>query len=114
MGVSSKISPIHIFDKASPDMNTVGFRLDHDAQIKNDKFDRSLAEMKIGNLNDYFKAFYSIIVENLNRHGLTDIDWQRTISISDGNVQPRVRKLLREEIDILMENGRKAVRDRFN
>ena len=106
--------PIHIFDKVSPDMNTIGFRLDHDAQIKNDKLDRSLVEMKIGNLNEYFKAFYSIIVENLNRQGLTDLDWQRTISISDGNVQPRVRKLLKKEIEILMDNGRKAVRDRFN
>ena len=69
--------------------------------------------MKIGNLNEFFKAFYSIVIENLNRKNLTDIDWQRTISISDGNVEPRVRKLLKEEIDTLIGNGRKAVRDRF-
>lgn len=106
--------PIHIFDKSSPDLNTIGFRLDHDAQIESDKLERTLAEMKIRNLNEYFKAFYSMVIENLNRQNLTDIDWQRTISISDGNVQPRVRRLLKEEIDILLENGRKAVRARFN
>lgn len=106
--------PIHIFDKESPDMNTIGFRLDHDPQIESDKLKRTLAEMEIGSLNDYFKAFYSIVIENLNRQLLTDADWQRTISISDGNVQPRIRKLLKEEIDILINNGRKAVRDRFN
>ena len=106
--------PIHIFDKATPDLNTIGFRMDHDAQIESDKLDRALAEMQVGNLNEYFKAFYSIVVENLNRQKLTDIDWQRTISISDGNVQPRVRKLLKKEINILIENGRKAVKARFN
>jgi len=106
--------PIHIFDKAAPDMNTIGFRMDHDAQIESDKLKRTLAEMEIGSLNDYFKAFYSIVIENLNRQLLTDADWQRTISISDGNVQPRVRKILKSEIDTLINNGRKAVRDRFN
>lgn len=106
--------PIHIFDNGTPDLNTIGFRMDHDAQIESDKLNRTLAEMEVGSLNDYFKAFYSIVIENLNRQQLTDIDWQRTVSISDGNVQPRIRKLLKEEIDILMENGRRAVRARFN
>lgn len=105
--------PIHIFDNPNPDLNAIGFRLDHVAQIESDKIDRKLAKMEVRNLNEYFRAFYSIVVENLNRQRLTDIDWQRTISISDGNVQPRVRKLLKEEIDILIENGRKAVRERF-
>ncbi|HET9746696.1 MAG TPA: patatin-like phospholipase family protein [Chitinophagaceae bacterium] len=106
--------PIHIFDTATPDLNTIGFRMDHDAQIESDKLDRTLAEMEVGNLNEYFRAFYSIVIENLNRQRLTDIDWQRTVSISDGNVQPRVRKVLTKEINILIENGRKAVRNRFN
>jgi NTE family protein len=106
--------PIHIFDTATPDLNTIGFRMDHDAQIESDKLKRTLAEMEIGSLNDYFKAFYSIVIENLNRQLLTDVDWQRTISISDGNVQPRVRKILKPEIDTLINNGRKAVRDHFN
>lgn len=106
--------PIHMFDKDKPDLNTIGFRMDHEAQIESDKVDRTLAEMQVGNLNEYFRAFYSIVIENLNRQRLTGVDWQRTISISDGNVQPRVRKLLKEEINILIENGRKAVRARFN
>jgi NTE family protein len=106
--------PIHIFDKDKPDMNTIGFRMDHDSQIESDKLKRTLAEMEIGSLNEYFKAFYSIVIENLNRQLLTDIDWQRTVSISDGNVQPRVRKILKKEINILINNGKKAVKGRFN
>ena len=106
--------PIHIFDKQQPDLNTLGFRIDHDTQIENDKGDRNLAEMPIDNLNQYFSAFYSIVIENLNRQRLTVTDWQRTVSISDGNVLPKVRKLSKEEVTILIENGRKAVQNRFN
>jgi NTE family protein len=106
--------PIHIFDNPGPDQNTIGFRIDDGAQIENDKEDKTLTEMPIENLNQYFGAFYKIIMENLNRQKLTSIDWQRTVSISDGNIAPKVRKLSKEEIVILIANGRKAVYNRFN
>jgi len=105
--------PIHIFDKGQPDLNTIGFRIDHDAQIENDKGNRTLAEIPIDNLKQYFRAFYTIVIENLNRQQLTTSDWQRTVSISDGNVLPKVRKLSREEVTTLIENGRRAVQERF-
>ena len=106
--------PIHIFDNTQPAGNTLGFRIDHVAQIENDKGNRTLAEMPIENLNQYFRAFYTIIMENLNRQRLTAADWQRTVSISDGDVLPKVRKLSKEEVSTLLQNGRKAVQDRFN
>ena len=105
--------PIHVFDKQQPDLYTIGFRIDHASQIENDKGDRTLAEMPIDDLKQYFSAFYSIVIENLNRQRLTSTDWQRTVSISDGNVLPKVRKLSKEEVTILIENGRKAVQERF-
>jgi len=105
--------PIHIFDKQQPDLYTIGFRIDHEPQIKNDKGDKTLAEMPIDDLKQYFGAFYNIVIENLNRQQLTITDWQRTVSISDGDVLPKVRKLSKEEISILIENGRKAIQGRF-
>ena len=105
--------PIHIFDKQQPDLYTIGFRIDHEPQIKNDKGDKTLAEMPIDDLKQYFGAFYNIVIENLNRQQLTITDWQRTVSISDGDVLPKVRKLSKEEVSILIENGRKAVQGRF-
>jgi NTE family protein len=105
--------PIHIFDKEQPDLYTIGFRIDHTPQIENDKGDKTLAEMPIDHLKEYFGAFYNIVVENLNRQRLTSTDWQRTVSISDGDVLPKVRKLSKEEVTILIENGRKAVQERF-
>ena len=105
--------PIHIFDKQQPDLYTIGFRIDHVPQIENDKEDRTLAEMPVDDLKQYFGAFYNIVIENLNRQRLTSTDWQRTVSISDGNVLPKVRKLSKEEVTILIENGRKAIQERF-
>ena len=106
--------PIHVFDKTIPDPYTIGFRIDSDAQIENDKKDRALAEVPIANISNYFLAFYNIIIENLNRQRLTDADWKRTISISDGKTKPRIRKLSKDELAVLIENGRKAVRNYFN
>ncbi len=106
--------PIHIFDTRGAAPHTIGFRIDRDAQIENDKGNKTLAEMPVNNLKEYLGAFYTIIMENLNRQRLTNEDWQRTVSISDGDVQPRIRKLSKEEVTMLIENGRKAVRERFH
>lgn len=116
--------PIKIFDSTryfdssklnsyEPNFQTIGFRIDREDQIQNDTSGKSLAPVQITSLKDYFGAFYNIVIENLNRQMLTKEDWQRTISISDGNVAPRVRKLPREEMDILMYNGAVATKNFF-
>jgi len=92
---------------------TLGFRVDNDNQIENDKQQRSLAAMPVKNLKQYGRAFYNIIIENLNRQTLSDSDWKRTVSISDGAVRPRIRKMSKAEIDILIENGRAATNNFF-
>lgn len=109
--------PIRIFDSLYQDSvdhpvyvnnQTVGFRIDSDNQIKNDKDGKGLAAMPVNNLREYAAAFYNMILENLNRQTLSADDWKRTVSISDGNVGPRIRKLSRAEIDTLIHNGRVA------
>jgi len=94
----------------APNPQTIGFRIDRDDQIQNDTSGKSLAPFKINSLKDYFGAFYNIVIENLNRQTLTKEDWQRTVSISDGNVAPRVRKLSQEEVTVLTENGATATK----
>ena len=44
---------------------------------------------------------------------VSDEDWKRTISISDGNVRPRIRKLSKAEINLLIENGKTATNKFF-
>ncbi|MGZ8557839.1 MAG: patatin-like phospholipase family protein [Chitinophagaceae bacterium] len=114
--------PIKIFDSVEMKNSkefiivnnaTLGFRIDSDKQIESDYNQKKLAVMPVNNLKEYGRAFYNIIIENLNRHNLSDEDWKRTISISDGNVRPRIRKLSKAEIATLIENGRIAANKFF-
>ncbi len=111
--------PIRIFDStryvdpSSPNRflinpNTLGFRIDRDEQIRNDAEGKGLAPMPVNDLKEYFSAFYNLVIETLNRQELGPSDWQRTISISDGTIAPRIRKLSMAEISLLEDNGSKA------
>ncbi|MEO6613123.1 MAG: patatin-like phospholipase family protein [Chitinophagaceae bacterium] len=85
---------------------TLGLRIDTDEQINKDRDDDPrLAPLAINSLKEYITAFYNIIIENLNRQTLTREDWSRTVSISSGNVSPRIRKMKKEEIELLITNG---------
>ena len=102
--------PIRLFDSTTaPNMQTLGFRIDMDEQIASDRTERKLVPKPVTNFNEYITAFYTMILENLNRQTLTAVDWERTVSISDGLVSPRIRKLSRKEIDILIANGKQAL-----
>jgi len=106
--------PIRVFDTMATSQATIGFRIDTDEQITIDKKEKNLASMPVDNLKQYVNAFYNIVIENLNRQQLTAEDWQRTISISDGKIGPRIRKLSQKEIQILIENGRQAMKNYLN
>lgn len=87
---------------------TLGFRIDREEQIKKDEDGKDLAQMRINNFNTYLAAFYNIVIENLNRQALSTSDWERTVSISDGSIQPRIRRMNEKEIKKLTGNGAKA------
>jgi NTE family protein len=114
--------PIHIFDSVNAggyrpsfiaNEATLGFRIDSDRQIESDQHGGELVDMPIRNLKEYTAAFYNMIIENLNRPSLSPDDWKRTISISDGEIRPRIRKLSKAEISRLVENGNKATKEYF-
>lgn len=87
---------------------TIGFRIDSEAQLQNDRTQSGLAARPIANLKEYLTAFYVFVLEQLNRQTLTPNDWRRTVSISDGGVSPRIRKLSAATVARLVENGRAA------
>lgn len=107
--------PIRIFDSL-PNFNysTLGFRIDRDEQIINDAGTKNIAALPVGNINQYISAFYNIIIENLNRQQLTAEDWQRTVSISDGKIGPKIRKMSAKEIAVLIEKGREGIKKYLN
>ncbi|MBD1398912.1 patatin-like phospholipase family protein [Pontibacter sp. JH31] len=108
--------PITIFDSITtdsannqhrvPNFQTIGVRIDSDQQIQHDADSRELAPIQIRNLNDYMSALYILVIENLNRHELTDDDWARTISVSSVGISPRIKRMSREEKERLIQSGR--------
>jgi NTE family protein len=115
--------PIHIFDSAftrnsrkeyAANMGTLGFRIDNERQIESDKKDRELVNMPVNNLKEYTAAFYNMMIENLNRQSLSTDDWKRTVSISDAEIAPRIRKLSKAEITELITNGNIATKEYFS
>jgi len=115
--------PIAIFDTLRTDSDgkgyrlackqTLGIRIDSPDQIANDQQSRQLAHYPIHNLPDYISAFYTLVLESLNRNELTDADWQRTISVSSAGIGPKVRRLTQEEKQRLIGSGREGAMEYF-
>ena len=119
--------PIHIFDEpryfTSQDSatlakginpETLGLRLDRPEQIAYDQQQDGLAPYQIDGFNDYMSAFYTMILENLNRATLKPEDWQRTISINTLQYAPRIRKMLVADKEQLLKSGEAAVKEFFS
>lgn len=117
--------PLRIFDSTKYFMpsipnesainpQTLGFRIDNEEQIISDRADRKLVPVSINGFNQYLVAFYRVVMENLNRLPLGDKDWERTVSISDGGINSRIRTLSQEQVDKLFNNGAQAVRSYFD
>jgi NTE family protein len=106
--------PIRMFDSTGfINPATIGFRIDSDEQVESDRNGRELVNMPVTKFSQYMAAFYTMIMENLNRIPLRPEDWQRSVSIADGKISARIRKLSDQEINTLIENGRQAVRNSF-
>lgn len=96
-----------------PNFKTIGVRIDSDAQIERDSFDKALAPIEINKISDYLQAFYIMILENLNRMPLIPEDWERTISVSSAGIGPKLKKLTNDQKMALIESGEQHTRAFF-
>jgi len=104
--------PIWVFDSVAGekvDPHTLGFRIDSPAQISYDTTSQRLAPVPVDKLGNYIGGIYNYVIENLNRSSLSEADWTRTVSISSGNIGPKIRKLSIAEKNMLLANGRQAM-----
>lgn len=91
---------------------TLGLRLDRDEQIKADVMgSNELASYEINDIQGYVGAFYNFVNEHLNRCELKEEDWLRTVSISTCGISPKIRKMEKEEKDVLIQAGEKSMRE---
>ncbi|MEZ5047520.1 MAG: patatin-like phospholipase family protein [Chitinophagaceae bacterium] len=74
-----------------PNSKTLGIRIDTDEQIRSDLENKTLVPYLIKNLSNYIEAFYTVVLENLNRNDLMPEDWARSISVSSVSIGPGLR-----------------------
>ncbi|AWW00168.1 patatin-like phospholipase family protein [Arcticibacterium luteifluviistationis] len=100
-----KTNEEHVFNK-----ETIGFRLDRMEQINQEVTNGSgIAPYEITDFNSYVSALSSILMRNVNPAHPEDV--HRTIFINDLGMSPRVRKILPDEKKLMMDSGRKGVKD---
>ncbi|RYD53509.1 MAG: hypothetical protein EOP52_05075 [Sphingobacteriales bacterium] len=93
-----------------PNPQTLGVRIDSDRQLQNDRTTHELAQIPIRSLRSYMGAFYVLTIESLNRQQLTADDWARTLSVSDAQTGPVIKKLTTAQKQRLIESGRNHTR----
>lgn len=111
--------PMFIFDSTFTDVNgkrivfrdksTLGIRIDRDEQIQYNGQQTGIAPYDINGMNDYFGAFYNLILESVNGRYDDEFDQGRIITVNACGINPKVRQMKKNEMDVLLDMGRQAV-----
>ncbi|MBD2757150.1 patatin-like phospholipase family protein [Spirosoma validum] len=103
--------PLDLFDvEGQPNDETLGLKLERPEQLTHDQASSGLAPYSIRSFNEYIGAFYTYVIENLNRQPTWANEKSRTIYISMEGIRPRVRRMRAEETQRLYESGQRAAR----
>jgi NTE family protein len=112
--------PISIFDTCACHGNaltcshakfnpeTIGLKLERPEQIEQFKQSDDIPAYTVSSFNEYLKAFSNLLIETLNRRDDMANEKGRTIYISYGDINSKVRKMKVEEKRLLFGNGEKA------
>jgi NTE family protein len=103
--------PINFYNSGPHgDRRVLGLRLERPEQIEaGPPTTAGLAPYPIRNFRDYMGALYNFAIEGMNADG-TVAGHGRTMHISTEGVGPRVRRLGKEDVELLVESGRRAAR----
>ncbi len=106
--------PIDIFDSIDEitnlrivNENTLGFKIETEEQLKNNA---ELAPIQIEQFKDFLLSFYTITLENLNRQHLIASDWERSVLISSKGIGPKIKKLSKDQKNLLLQSGQEATK----
>lgn len=103
--------PLDLFDAdGQPNVETLGLKLERPEQLTHDQASSGLAPYSIRSFNEYIGAFYTYVIENLNRPPTWANEKSRTIYISMEGIRPRVRRMRAEETQRLYQSGQRAAR----
>ena len=108
-GITSNF-PIFLFDtiidgKRIENPHTLGFKIDREEQIEQDRLKGTIAPIEISRFNDYVSALYNYVMESLNRTDFTEQYRKRTVSISSKGISPKIKRLSSEQKSSLIKSG---------
>lgn len=92
---------------------TLGFRLDTRVEINYNQRNWELPPVKITNLLGHSKAIFTFLFETVNRRHIHNNDWNRTVFIETGDVKTTDFELSKDKIKMLIDNGKKGVKEYF-
>jgi len=96
--------PYFIFDSLPG--KTLGLMLDRPDQLE--RSSNGQADFPIRNISDFSEACYNSVLEMQTKRIWTPVMEKNTVRISVGNIGPRIRKMKKEEVEMLVNNGRVA------
>ncbi len=91
-------------------LETLGIMLEAEKQYSN-KENLGMISEKIESIEDFVIAFYSITIGTLYKYIISEADLKRVIIINTEDISPRIRKIKNKDKDMLIDNGRQAVKD---
>jgi NTE family protein len=117
--------PLQIFDTIPSDVQmenaydsghnkTLGLKVERPEQLDWYKTSAYIAPFRINSFRQYISALYNIVIENLNRSLPYEEEKRKTIYINTNNISPKVRKITREQKQLLYDNGMEAVSNFFH
>ncbi len=106
-GITSNL-PIELFDV--PEENILGFQIVRSEQMKYDATKKIAPYNNIRGIGSFIKAVYNLTKESRQNLKLANYKQVKLINISDGDVGPRIRKLKKQTVELLLNNGTQAAK----
>lgn len=91
--------------------NTIGLKLESSNQL-NTAIEQ-IAPYDISGYKTFSASFYTLTSESINRQKLSANQFKQTITISNLDMSPKVRKLSDQEKNALIESGKQGVRNYY-
>lgn len=93
---------------------TLGFRVDSTTEINYAKNDWQTEPIDVKNIKKFIIGLMNFTMDMVNKKHLQADDWNRTVFIDSGAIKTTQFKLSGQEVQFLVDNGKKALKDYFN
>ncbi len=108
-GISSNL-PVEMF--TVPQENILAFQIVREAQLKS-KNPNSIAPFRVNKMSYFMKALYNLTMDSRQLLKMENFKKVKIIQISDGEIGPKIKKLKKASVRLLLENGHMGVKNSF-